>query len=273
MAGGSDATTSTSNMQTWAEPYAKAYLDRAGQVADQQYQPYTGQRTAGLNDQQYGAMEAIQNRAIGGDATQNAGAGYLQNLLTSGPGQNPYLDQQIAAGQKDMTQAYNLTVAPQMDRMAAQSGSFGNSGVMQMQQEAGRQFGEQLGNYSNTMRGNAYNLGQQQQMQAAQLAPTYANASYTDANALMSIGDRLQQQNQAGLDTQYQNYLDARNYNQNQLGVLGGALTGNYGGTTTQTNGSTSGAGSAVGAGLAGYATTGNPYIGGAAALGSYLGW
>jgi hypothetical protein len=273
MAGGSDTTTSTQSMPSWAEPYAKAYLDRAGQVADQPYQAYTGQRSADLNDQQYGAMQAIQNRAIGGDATQSAGAGYLQNLLNNGPGQNPYLDQQIAAGQKDMTQAYNLTVAPQMDRLAAQSGSFGNSGVQQMTQEAGRQFGEQLGNYSNTMRANAYNLGQQQQMQAAQLAPTYANAAYTDANALMSVGDRLQQQNQSGLDQQYQNFLEARGYNANQLGVLGGALSGNYGGTTTRSDGSSSGASNAIGAGLAGYALTKNPYIGGAAALGSLIKW
>lgn len=323
MSGGTNSTSSTQSMPSWAEPYAQSYLQNSANVASTPYQPFQGQQQAGLNQQQYGAFDAIQNRAMQGDPTISAGAGFLQSTLSGGQaqgatqnpygqvkeqtnayaGSNPYLQQSIDSALGDVNRNYNLTVAPQMDRLAAQSGSFGNSGVQQMTGEAGRQYTQQIGQMANSMRMQDYtqqqqlgesaanrnlqaqqfnagmgqdwasrndamtNNSQARQLQAAQLAPTYGNAAYQDASQLLNVGDRLQAQNQGDLTNQYNQYLDARNYNQNQLGIMGRALGGNYGGTTTQQGPTGSTVGQGLGAGLSAFAATGNPYLAGGAAL------
>jgi hypothetical protein len=69
---------------------------------------------------------------------------------------NPFLQQNIDSASADVTRNYNMAVKPQTESAMANSGSFGNSGLMQLQGEQQRQLGSTLGNLSNTMRGQDY---------------------------------------------------------------------------------------------------------------------
>jgi hypothetical protein len=305
--GSSSTSTSSTSVPDWAKQYYQAYLGQAQDVASTPYQAYTGQKVAGLNDTQMQALNAVQQRATQGNELLNSSS---QGLQSTAQGQylgtqaaanpsanatnpyaqadNPYLQQSIDAASQDVTRNYNLSVRPQMDQLAAASGSFGNSGVQQMQVEQQRQLGSTLGNLSNSMRSADYNQRAQlaenatnrqfqagqslasaqnslydsersRQMQAAQMAPTYATQDYTDASNLMSAGTTLQNAQQQGLDWQYQQYQNALNYPTQQLQTFGQALGVNTGNTTTTTTnpGSASAASQLLAGGLLGYSLFG----------------
>ena len=55
---------------------------------------------------------------------------------------NPYLQGQIDSTLGDITRNYNLAVKPQTETAMANSGSFGNSGLMQLQGEQQRQLAQ-----------------------------------------------------------------------------------------------------------------------------------
>ena len=75
---------------------------------------------------------------------------------------NPYLQSQIDSTLGDITRNYNLAVKPNTEAAMARSGSFGNSGLQQLQGEQERQLAQTLGNTASSMRNADYN--QQQNM-------------------------------------------------------------------------------------------------------------
>jgi len=248
-------TTSTSAYPDWAQPYAAGFLNQAQQVTNQPYQQYQGSLVAGMSPYQDQAYQGIANRAMQGSPTMSAANGTLQNTLNgSFLGGNPQLQGQIDMAQGDLVRQWNNVAKPQWDTTMQQSGSFGNSGVAQAQAMAQEGLQRQLGNIDTTMRSNNYNTERGYQNQALSLAPTYANQDYTDLNNMAQAGQQYQTNQQKQLDAGYQQYLDARNYQTNQLGVFGNALTSAVGtqGTQTQTQ-----PGMSTGSQLAGGAVTG----------------
>jgi hypothetical protein len=121
--------------------------------------PYIGQTTQGVNYQ----------------AAQGAGANPYA-------GSNPYLNQAIDANAADMQKNFNQSVMPQIDRMAQQSGSFGNTGVQAMQQNAFNDLGKNIGNMSNSMRMQDY--GMQQGLAENQLNRNQALNTFNAGNLL-----------------------------------------------------------------------------------------
>lgn len=75
---------------------------------------------------------------------------------------NPYLQQNIDRAQSDLTRQYNLTTQPAYNSAMVRSGSFGNEGVQQMNDNAQRGLQTSLGNVDSSMRMQDYN--QQQNM-------------------------------------------------------------------------------------------------------------
>jgi hypothetical protein len=75
---------------------------------------------------------------------------------------NPFLQQNIDAAMGDITRNYNNAVKPNTESAMVGSGSFGNSGLMQMQGEQQRQLGATMGDVASRMRMQDYN--QQQNM-------------------------------------------------------------------------------------------------------------
>lgn len=262
--GGSQNSTVKTEPPSWAVPYLQNYMQKGADVANQPYKPYTGQTVAQLNPTQYGALDAITKRAQQGTPEQSAGrqeltgtlAGrYLGHQTAKNPyaGSNPYLTQQIDQAQGDVVRNYNNVTAPAYGGANAKSGSFGNAGLAEMENASRRDLMGQLGNISSGMRFNDYTTqqglaesdlnrqqsgyeGERNRMLAALgQVPGFANMDYTDAQALLGVGNTLQDQNQRNLNDQYNRFNEAQNYPAKQLGILG-SVFGNQsvGSSTTQ---------------------------------------
>lgn len=249
MSGGTDTVTQKSGPPEWMIPYVQKGMDFAGQVASQPYRPYEGSRVADLNPVQYGTLDATANRALMGNQATNvaqgevaktAGGGYLGQGYAANPyfGSNPYLSQAIDQASGDTIRNYERVVQPQLTALDARSGSFGNSGVNQVTGQAMGDLSRNLSGIASDMRFKDYTtqqgLGESaanrmqqafesergRQMQAAGLAPAYANLDYTDLSKLGGVGDTLQNQSQRLLDDQYSRFREATDYSQQQLNTL-----------------------------------------------------
>jgi hypothetical protein len=227
-------TSTNTSMPDWVTPYASGYLNRAQQVADQPYQQYNGQRVAGFNPYQTQAYDAQAQRAMQGSPTMGAANSNIQGVLGGDYLQgNPYLTQQIDAAQGDVIRNWNNVQKPQWDTAMQNSGSFGNSGVAMANQNAQSDMQRNLGNISSTMRYNNYAGERANQMSALGLAPGFAQQDYNDINQLANAGTAYQTQNQKALDADYTQFLDQRQYPQQQLDTMGTALQRSYGQNTT----------------------------------------
>lgn len=70
---------------------------------------------------------------------------------------NPYLQANIDKAQGDMVRSYNLATQPAYNSAMVKSGSFGNSGVQELNENAQKNLQDSLGNVSNNMRMQDYN--------------------------------------------------------------------------------------------------------------------
>jgi hypothetical protein len=91
----------------------------------------------------------------------------------------------------------------------------------------------QQNNQFNSSMGNDY-AARNDQMKSGilNLAPTYANQSYTDAAQLMKVGQQYQDNSQQNLDAQYQGYLDQQNLPYKQLAAMSGVFGSGIGQTS-----------------------------------------
>lgn len=164
--------TSTTSMPAWAQPYAEGYLQRAQTTADQPYQAYGGQRTAGFTPWQEQGYQAQAQRAADGSPVMGGASGALQGMWgqpqqgaaanMAGPVQggsnhyagtgNPYLSQQIDQAQGDVVRNWNQVQAPSFDTAMSRSGSFGNVNMMGAQDQAASDMQRNLGRISSDMR-------------------------------------------------------------------------------------------------------------------------
>jgi hypothetical protein len=88
-----------------------------------------------------------------------ADSGYQNPYLGTA---NPYLQSNIDKAQGDVVRNYNMTAQPAYNSAMVKSGSFGNEGVQQMNENAQKNLQGSLGDISNSMRMQDYN--QQQNM-------------------------------------------------------------------------------------------------------------
>lgn len=248
-------TTTNAGLPGFVVPYAEGYLQRAQQVADTPYQAYGGQRVADMNPWQTQAYQAQAQRAASGSPVMSAANQTLTSTINGGfLGGNPYLQNQIDAAQGDLTRQWNNVQKPQWDTAMGQSGSFGNSGVMQAGAQGMNTLQQNMGRIGSDMRFNAYNTERANQQAALSMAPTYAANDYNDINQMQQAGAGIQGQNQKQLDSGYQQFLEARNYPQTQLDIMGNALGRSYGQTSTSTQPGPSTASQLAGGALTGAA-------------------
>lgn len=280
--------------QVTDQPYQAYQGDRVAGMAPWQQQGLQAQATRAMQGSPImsGANTALQGffGNSGQGATQNpygnvsAGQNPMMGM------NNPYLTQQIDSAQGDLARNWNQVAAPQWAQQGQSSGSFGNSGVASAQALAMEGLQRNMGNIGQNMRfqdytqqqqlqeanlnrglqaqttnaglgesyagrnDSMYGQGQNRQLSALGMAPQFAQQDYTDISKLQDAGQQYQAQNQRQLDAGYQQYLDARQYPQQQLGVFGQALgqaVGNQG-TQTSTSPGASGASQLVGGALTG---------------------
>jgi hypothetical protein len=249
-----DTYTTATTMPSWVQPFASGYLGRAQEVADMQYQPYQGPTVAGFNPFQTSAYQGIADRASSGNPVMNAAGQQAQQMIGGQYLQgNPYLQSQIDQAQGDVVRNWNNVQKPAWDTAMSNSGSYGNAGVAQVNQQAQSDMQRNLGQISSNMRFQNYDQERGRQMQAMGMAPMFAANDYNDLNQLAGAGQQIQQQDQRGLDDSYRRFLESRNYPREQLDVMRNALGGvNFGSNTTQTSPGTSTGASVLGGALTG---------------------
>ena len=237
--------TSSSTLSDWAGPYVTTMLGQAQAVANQPYQTYQGPLTAGASDvqqnlfsgiggltlpQNYGASMSntgayappntnvptqVQSVSQAANGTQNTtpnlnnfGASGDQNSLIN-QYMNPYLQASLTPQLNMLTQQAQTNEQNDLGKLTSQ-GAYGGSRQAVLQ---GMDQNALLANQAN-MIGQGYNtaynnaLGQfnTEQTQGQNLASTMAN-----------IGGQQQALNQAGVTADYNEFLNQRQYPQQQL--------------------------------------------------------
>jgi hypothetical protein len=149
-----------------------------------------------------------------------------------GFGGNPYLESTIDNALGDTVRNYNLAVQPAFNSAMVRSGSFGNSGIQQMNDEAQRQLQSSLGQQANNARFNDYWTAQN--FNRGVYNDTFAQNQQNFQNGLsvLGLGNQAGVQN-LGLGTQIQN--TPLNYYQGFANTANGIGQG-YGTTTGTTS-------------------------------------
>ena len=270
--GGSTTTSSTTVPPQFLQAYQQT-VNRATQVASAPYQGYNGQLVAGFSGDQTAAQQAVRNvqgsyQPMLNNATSAVQASQTplwQNTQQFSPSavqqyENPYQSQVVAATQAQIANQ-DAQQQTQLAGNAASSGAFGGDRMGVAQGVLGGQ--QALANNS-TLAGlnqSNYNqaLGEFNQQQGAQLGANEANSwlnsqagyaygnlasegnnlALTNASALAQSGATQQQQQQAGLNTQYEQWQAQQAFPYQQTGWLANITEGigsNVGGTSTTTS-------------------------------------
>lgn len=221
--GGGGQSTTVQSIPDELKPLAQAYTNTAIGLNNTPYQAYQGQRFADLNGVQMAGLNATADRAMNGSQTVNNAEAALNQTIAGG-NTNPYLDQMVSKAQDSVRSQYNTG--------AVNSGSFGNAGLAE-------QFQKGLGDVATSMYGQAYDQDRARQMQAIGMAPQFGNLAYEDAAKLFGAGQTLQDQQQQGLDFNYQQSLEQKQDPYKKLAAMGGVFGTNLGqsASTTQTGG------------------------------------
>ena len=225
--GGGGSSTTTAEIPDELKPLAARYTQEATNLFDTPYQGYEGTRYAGLDPYQTQGLDAIAQRATGGDALMNAGYGNVMDTLSGkymSPDSNPYLRQNV---QNAMDQVGG-TLNSQFNKPGAFGGS-AHEGVM----------ARELGGIASNMYGQNYANERNNQLQAWGAAPTFGNMAYQDANQLMNAGQIKQDEAQKGLDWNLQQFQEQQDYPYKNLSAASGVFGTNLGGksSTTQSGG------------------------------------
>ena len=233
--GGSSTSSSAITYPDEIKPLLTNVANISNDLYAKDWQGYGGQRYADLNGVQQQALQGVQDRAMGGSQLWDQAQGSLQQMM--GDQQNPYLDQQVANAQKSVVDSYNLTTKPQLESAMVGSGSFGNSGLQQMQGQEQNQLQQNLGNVATQMYGNAYNTNQANRLQALGMAQGFANQDYTDLNQMLNAGNAYQDQAQNIADFNYEQWQQQQDDPYRKLQAMTGVMSGTAGSTTTTQSG------------------------------------
>ena len=202
---------------------------------------YAGQTYVSPSSQTTSALQAAQNRALGGNpllsqAQQQQSDVIGGNYLNS----NPYFNQALAGAAQGATQNYNDAIKAAQGN-ASMAGRYGSGVSADIQNRAANTLSNTLANKYGELAYSNYAGERGMQNQAAQNAPALANADYADIQQLMNVGKTAEDYQKTALQAD----IDRFNFEQNKpyqklsayLGAAYGAPTGSVS-TTTQSRGS-----------------------------------
>ena len=246
--------TSTSQVQLpdYMEKAASSLVATAGDVAKENFIPYTGPRLAGFSDLEQQAMaQAQQGRGLGGlrgaqafTATTAAGMPAAADISTY---MNPYMTNVADVAARELTRRSEMQqVANQAQ--AAQAGAFGGSRADIVEAERQRNLQQGLGDIYTQAQARAFDtaLKAAQQDRKTQLASglgmaqTAATADALEAADIqrqLGIGGLQRGMDQAVLDLGYNQFVQERDFPKQQLGFYSDILRGVPTGSMTTTTG------------------------------------
>lgn len=278
--GSGGGSTQTNSVPPEFSNLASMWAQRAQQMGDLPFQPYPYSQVADFNPLQYqgfdmGVQNAM-NSQIPGAASSN-----LQQIIggqanpymgQANPyaGSNPYLENTINSTLGDVTKQFNQNIVPTEIARGLQSGSFGNSGLQERQDQNRYDLSKSLGNIASEMRmqdytqqqglaenalnrnASLFQQGQQNRLQGLGMAPSIDALGYQPAQYLQGVGGTLQQQGQNELNSWYDQFKQSQQWPFQTYSAMGAPFGANIGSVQTSSQ-----QGSPV-AGLFGGAMLGN---------------
>jgi hypothetical protein len=201
---------------------------------------YAGQTYVSPSQQTQQALTAAQNRAIAGNPLLPAAQGQQQDVISGAYLQNnPYFNQALAGASQGATQVYNDAIA-KAQGTSALAGRYGSNVSADLQNRAATTLANTLANKYGELAYQNYAGERAMQNQAAQYAPTLAQADYNDINQLLQTGQAQEEYQKTALQAD----IDRFNFEQNKpyaklqtfLSSVYGAPQGSVS-TTTQSGG------------------------------------
>jgi hypothetical protein len=239
--GGKSQSQTTNQLDPTVRPFVKYGLEEAKglyQTSTPEY--YGGQTYIGPSAQTQSALQAAQNRALMGNPLLPAAQQQQQDVISGAYLQNnPYFNQALAGAAQGATQTYNDAIMAAQSGLS-QAGRYGSNVGADIQNRAATTLANTLANKYGELAYSNYAAERGMQNQAAQYAPTLANADYGDIQQLMNVGKTAEDYQKTALQAD----IDRFNFEQNKpyqklsayLGAAYGAPTGQVS-TTTQSGG------------------------------------
>jgi len=236
--GGGQSQTSQTGIDPILKPYVSYGLGEAKKLyqgASPQY--YAGQTYVDPSANTMSALTAAGNRALAGNPLLPAAQQQQQDVIS---GQylnsNPYFNQALAGASQGATQTY-MDAIKAAQGGASMAGRYGSGVSADLQNRAANTLSNTLANKYGDLAYQNYNAERARQEAASGLAPTLANADYTDINQLLKTG----QAQEDYANTALQADINRFNYNENlptaKLNQYAQYLSGTpQGSTTTSTS-------------------------------------
>ena len=239
MGGGGGGSTTTTGVDPFLKPYIEYGL-KEGQKLYEGAGPqfFQGQTYVAPSEATQQALQMAQQRATAGSPLVQA-AQQQQLATIQNQGVNPYLSSALEA-------AYAPTVSAAQEATrglqstASRAGRYGSDAMAQIAQKQSEGLGRALGQSLNTLAYGSSEAQAQRAQQAAQNAPTMAQADYADIQALLKAGQGTEQYQQAALQDAINRYNYEQNLPQMKLQQFANLFSNAPGGqvsTTTQTGG------------------------------------
>ena len=235
------------NLPSWLSQAQQQLVGQAQNVTGQAYTPYqqptgaatygqdTG-RVAGFSDlQQQAQTQALQNTGIYRPYLNYASQTIPQVV---GSYMSPYTDSVVnriaQLGQRNLSE----NLLPQVNSTFAGNWQFGSTRNADFTNRALRDANESiLGAQSSALQSGftqAQNTAGTDLARIGALGGTAQTYGLNDIGTLNTLGQQQQNLTQNNMNTAYQDFLDQRDYQQKQLGVMGGVLS-NLGNTNYST--------------------------------------
>lgn len=232
----------TSQLPAYLQPYVERNVGAAEGLAGQAYTPYGGQRIAGFNANQAGSQANIMGMQTPGQFTgANATTAGVMNGSWTDPGQaaafmNPYQQNVTDIAKREASRQSGIQ-STMDDARFAKAGAFGGSrqGVVDAERE--RNLSQQQNDiqmqgsnqaYQQGM--NQYNQQQQTQLgaanQSANLGTAQQQADLSRFGAQAGVGGQQQALEQQGMNQDYQDFVNQRDYGKQQTEWMAGILRG-----------------------------------------------
>ncbi len=252
-----DGTTETIT-QSGADAFTKPFLQYGMSEALRQYQAgapqfYQGQTYAGFTPQTEQALRMQEQRALAGSPLVQQGQATLGSFLGSTGAQGQYVP---PAQSGLLTGAIQRALDPVQARVQSQLAQRGRLGSGAAADVMTRALGDVAANVAYRDFDTQRRLG----LQAAQLAPSMAAADYSDISRLQQVGAAREAQAERGIQEAMQRYQYEQNAPMTQLAQYQNLIAGFPQGTTSTQ--------------ITPYfePSTGQKFLGGAAALAGVLG-
>lgn len=228
-----------SNNSPWSgvQPHLTTGLEKAEDtILNKPVQYYPNSTVVPFSPQTENALSMTENRAMTGSPIMNQAKTEVGNTLGGNYlNANPHLDQAVNAAARPVVQNFQDTIMPGIQSGFSKAGRYGSGMQAYQQRKAGEGLNRQLSDMAGSMAYQNYNSERDNMLKAGLLAPTFAQADYTDASQLERVGQVREAQGGAELQDQINRFMhdqtSERDALREYMTLVGG---GSYGGQSTQ---------------------------------------